>query len=369
MKKVAIITLNGYFNYGNRLQNYALQEVLKSLGYDVETVLVKFTDQKQNNKNIITPFFNALLSKIFKKSVKIIKSRKTGKYRKIRIARFMSFTQDYITETEFSIDENNIPSELPKQFDYFIVGSDQVWNPYYIKGSSIYFLTFVPKGKRLSFAASFGISEIPKEFEEKYRLWLSEMAGLSVREEAGSEIIKKLTGKEASIVIDPTLMLTKDKWLSISKPYIKKPKKKFLLTYFLGDVSEDNKRKIKNIAIENKLEIVNLSSLVDKKYYIADPAEFIDFIYTSDLFLTDSFHGAVFSILLEKPFFVFNRVGKGPSMNSRINTLLSTFKLNNQKWDQIDNIDMFNSDYSHVVDILNFERNKALEYLKSKLSY
>ena len=88
----------------------------------------------------------------------------------------------------------------------------------------------------------------------------------------------------------------------------------------------------------------------------ADPGEFIDYINSSSVFLTDSFHGCVFSILLEKPFIIFDRVGEGPSMNSRINTLLSTFNLQSRQWDKIrDNTEIFKVDYSHIPEILEIE--------------
>lgn len=251
---------------------------------------------------------------------------------------------------------------------YFVIGSDQVWNPYYRYGSPIDFLTFAPKYKRIAYAPSFGISSIPDEYIEDYKLWLSEMDSLSVREEVGAKIIKKLTGKDSIVLVDPTIMLSKEKWLSVSKSSVNKPQNKYLLTYFLGEVSQKKRKRIRKIASDNKLEIVNLAYIKDKDRYATDPGEFIDYINSATVFLTDSFHGAVFSILMEKPFIIFERDEKIPSMNSRIDTLLSTFNLKSRKWENIlGNDDIFNVDYSHVTPILEFERNKALNYLKEAL--
>lgn len=368
MQKIGILTLNGYFNYGNRLQNYALQEVLESFGFSVDTIIVDRSKSSHTNQKRNTKIQSLTVKIALKKTLKLIKSRKNGKYERERIERFKRFTKKYIFETDFSISQENIPNDLSRKYDYFVIGSDQVWNPHMINGSSIFFATFSPKEKRVAFSPSFGISAIPEEFKEKYTQWLNEMNYLSVREEAGSKIIKNLTGRNVAVLIDPTLMLSKEKWVSISKPDVNKPKKGYLLTYFLGKVSKEYNKKIKQIALNNNLEIVNLASMNDKLRYGVDPGEFIDYINSASVFLTDSFHGCVFSILLEKPFIVFDRVGTGPTMNSRINTLLSTFNLESRQINQIkENEEIFNVDYNHIPEILEFERNKANEYLKKAL--
>lgn len=377
MKKVGIITLNGYINYGNRLQNYALQEVLKSLGFYVETILVEVNNISENNLNsgifykiikLKDMKAKEIFEKIYYKIVYYKQKYKIEKYNTIRTQKFINFTHNYILETNYSISNNKIPSDLNNNYDYFVTGSDQVWNPNYNKGSSIYFLAFATKNKRIAYAPSFGLSKIPFEYLEKYKVFISEMSSLSVREEAGAKIIKDLTGRDATVLVDPTLLLTKEKWLTISKQASNKPKNKYLLTYFLGEGIKGNSNRIKQIAYENKLEIINLANIKQFKTFTVDPSEFIDYINSSTIFLTDSFHGCVFSILLEKSFVVFDRVESSPSMNSRIDTLLSTFNLQSRKWNNIkNNNDIIDVDYSYVAPILELERNKALEYLKEAL--
>nr|WP_237566144.1 polysaccharide pyruvyl transferase family protein [Oceanobacillus massiliensis] len=254
------------------------------------------------------------------------------------------------------------------KFKAFVTGSDQVWNPFYINGSSLYFLTFAIKEKRISYAASFGISSIPDIYKASYKKYLSEMNYLSVREEQGAKIIKDITSRNAQVVLDPTMLLTRENWREISKASNEKPKIPYLLTYFLGNVPQDTLTRIEEIANERKLKIVNLASLKDTKYYSADPGEFIDFIDSADVFCTDSFHGVVFSILLETPFIVFERQGKLPSMNSRIETLLSKFKFSSRVAKNITSINqIYNIDYSHVDEILSSERDKSYTYLKESL--
>lgn len=377
-QKIAILTLNGYFNHGNRLQNYATQEVLKSLGFYVETIINDTKSTYGNNKksNIIERISNLegmatkeIFNKINFKLWNYIHRGKIKKYTEIRTEIFKIFTSNHILETDYSISDNNIPNDLSDRYDYFITGSDQVWNPSFIYGSSIYFLPFAPKNKRIAYSPSFGISEIPSEYLEKYKVWISEMYRLSVREEAGAKIIKSLTGRDATVVVDPTLMLTKEKWLSISKEAKNKPRNKYLLTYFLGGISNEYEVKIRTIANKNKLKIINLVDLRDCETYQIGPSEFIDYVNSASVFCTDSFHGAIFSILMKTPFIVFDRKGNFPSMFSRIDALLTTFKLNSRKANNITtNEQVFEVDYSHDAPILEFERNKALDYLKEALN-
>lgn len=362
MKRIGIITLNGYFNYGNRLQNYALQEVLKSLGVDVETILV---DTRTNDKDMT---FKELIKKIITILWNWLNRKKFEKLRIERVTRFKEFSDEYIKETKFCISNHNIPEDLTHNYDYFVTGSDQVWNPLYIQNSSIYFLVFAPPNKRIAYAPSFGISHIPNIYLEDYKRWISEMASLSIREETGGDIIRSLTGREAIVLVDPTLLLTKEKWLEISKESVYKPKRNYLLTYFLGEQTEDSENMIKEASEVNELTIINLSDVKDEKRYSVDPREFIDYIDSSSVLFTDSFHGCVFSILLEKPFVVFERSGLTSSMTSRIDTLLSTFQLHSRKWDNLKMDEIFQLDYSHIAPILESERTKGICYLQGALN-
>lgn len=368
VKKAGILTLNGYNNYGNRLQNYATQEVLKELGFQVETILVDRTDpnsRKLSNRLRKISSINELCKNISNKieyylNKHIIKERQKT---------FLNFSKQNINETDYTISNNYIPNDLSNKYDYFIVGSDQVWNPYNLHGTSFYFLTFVKETyKKIAYAASFGISEIPAEFKERYKEWLSGMHRLSVREDDGAKIIKELTGRDAPVLVDPTMLLTKEKWLSIAKPAKNKPKGKYLLTYFLGGIPPKYKSQIRNIVKENNLEVINLGDLREKETYETGPSEFIDYINSCSIFCTDSFHGTVFSILFQKPFIAYERMGSALSMYSRIDTLLNKFDLICRKAESIKtNDEVFDIDYSHVPPILEQERKKAIDYLKEAL--
>ena len=378
MKRIGILTINDYSNYGNRLQNYATQEVLKSLGLSVETVVNntehnKIDYQQRSLKDKILDLKIVPIKDIYKKiQGKVwykVNKRKIQQSSIERIKTFKNFTKENIVETEYKISDDNIPADLSDRFDYFVTGSDQVWNPIFRHGSPIDFLTFAPQNKRIAYAPSFGISKIPSEYVERYKEWLLSIHKLSVREQVGTDIIKDLTKREAVVLVDPTLMLTKGEWLNISKAATNKPTGKYLLTYFLGGISKENESKIKAIAKSNKLQIVNLGNLKKFEEYTAGPSEFIDYINSASVLFTDSFHGSVFSILLNTPFVVIDREGDLPSMNSRIDTLLTTFKLESRKSNNVvDNKQIFEANYLHVESILKSERNRAIEYLKDALN-
>lgn len=364
--KIGIATIVDYKNYGNRLQNYALQEVLKSMGHDVETILNN-KYEPNGNRPVHVRYTERIKELGFKgnmnRLIEKVKGDPKEKLLNEKKRRFKDFSMKHIQETDFTVDPKNIPEDLKNQYDYFVTGSDQVWNPNYRLGSSFDFLTFAPREKRVSYAPSFGVSEIPETFKTDYALWLSEFASLSVREDAGAELIQSLTGRSVPVLVDPTLLLTRIEWLDLAKSPDVKPERPYLLTYYLGKLAEDKQRLIQEVAEENNLEIVNLADYADEKYYSLTPDEFISMINDASVFFTDSFHGAVFSIVLEKPFVVFDRVSKGPSMNSRIDTLLSKFELMDRKFEQFSKNQIFDIDFSHVSPILEQERNKSLAYL------
>lgn len=375
MKKIGLFTINDYNNYGNRLQNYAAQEYLKSLGFEVETVK-NFTSYSKyfskpnffsRTKNLISMAPDKAYEKIKTKLFKKINGNLIADLEQRRSDSFKIFTKSYISETDYNITDTDIPNDLGKRYDYYVTGSDQVWNPYNPRTSEIDFLSFASKNKRIALSPSFGTSNVPGNQTDRYREWISEMEYLSVREDDGAKIIKELTGRNTPVLVDPTMLLDKEKWLKVAKPASNKPSKNYLLTYFLGGVPKEFINQINNLADENSLEIINLSDINDKDSYVAGPSEFIDYISDCKVFCTDSFHGAVFSILFEKPFIIYQREGV-VSMYSRINTLLEKFKLNSRKAENIStNEDAFNVDYSFVLKILEVERKKVFDYLKSAL--
>jgi hypothetical protein len=378
MKKAGIVTIVDYVNYGNRLQNYATQEILKSFGFDVETIVNKPFPRLEEKgiKSLLKRIFNAFLLSpavmLERLRLKIYNLRFRNKYKEGQKAKALSFKKygtGLINETDFVVSKNNIPADLGNRYDLFFTGSDQIWNPAIRHGSSFDFLNFAPKEKRIALSPSFGVSVIPGQYKTDYKKWLSEMAHLSVREQAGADIIKELTGRDAVVLIDPTLMLTTDQWLKVSEKARFRPDGKYLLTYFIGTMSPARKKQIRKLASENNLELVQLANLEDFKRYDANPGEFIDYIANAELVCTDSFHAVIFSMQMKKPFLVFDREGKSSKMSSRLDTLLRKFRFEKRKSNLLSSREeIFTIDYSGFDDILGLEREKFNTYLKGVFS-
>lgn len=374
MKKVAIMTLNGYYNYGNRLQNYALQKVIESLGFECETIL-NTTCKKNRMNDRIKRFINLSFSDKYLLISKKFNSNKHNKQKiheldESRMELFKEFSNKNINETNFSIELGKVPHDLERNYEYIVAGSDQVWNPNYDIVSELNFLTFAPKQKRVSYAASFGVSTIPDKYKKSYTRWLEDMNFISVREEAGAKIVKKLTGRDAQVLVDPTMLLTKEEWMNVSNQSIAKSDKKYLLTYFLGGIPKEYKSTIDTISNKYNLDIVNLCDIEYPEHYVTGPSEFIDYINSASVFFTDSFHGCVFSLLLETPFVVCNRAGQTSetSMHSRIDTFIKKFKLESRLFSNLNENNLFENDYSESNKLLDQERKKSWRYLKESLN-
>lgn len=360
--KIGISTIIDFDNYGNRLQNYASQQVIKSFNIDVETLpKVRYFSYKNKLKGLI--------KKLFPKSLCSKKEDIVLENQSLRIERFKIFTQKNINMSTTYVTDYRALKKFSNKFDFIVTGSDQVWNYNFRPNLAIDFLQFVPKGKRVSYAASFGVSEIPQQHQEKYIQYLNEMNHLSVREHAGQKIIKDLTGRDSEVLIDPTMMLNKNEWLQVASKPKCMPNKKYLLTYVLGNQTEEFKDFVNQLAKEKGLEVLNLLNPYDKDIHCVDPGEFIYLINHADVMITDSFHGAVFSILMETPFVIFERQDAHVSMNSRIDTLVTTFKMESRLSRHIKSVDdVYSINFSHIDEILKDEREKAICYLKNAFS-
>jgi len=341
--RIAVDTLYSINNYGNLLQNYAVTVVLCELGFDPINVVNKYP-------------FQTLLYMAY-----ILVKKGYCEYSRLRT--FYSFRKRYMKD---DLIKNKI--NAGKKYKFVLCGSDQIWNPEWA-GTPFHFATFVPPDKRISYAASFGTSEISKRRRDEYKKYLTEMKAISVREDAGARIIREISGREATILIDPTMMLYSKQWRIVSKKPKFIPDKKYVLTYFLGDKDSEKDMYIQGICDKYGYELIKLEEMSHNMYwYKTGPSEFLWLIDHCELLCTDSFHGSVFSILLDKPFIVFDRTDKNASMNSRIDTLLSKLELNHKRFSNQSYDHLFDHNYGHVEAILGAEREKATRYLKTSLN-
>lgn len=370
--KVGIITLNGYFNYGNRLQNYGLEQAVSHLGCEPATVLIDTNclDTSVSSINTVAAKLKGMTIFDIPKTVVEKSKRKAykliyGRRETIRKEKFVEFSNTYLNETNFLLSEDNISSDIIENYDYFVLGSDQVWNPNFTKASPIYFLRFVEKNKRITYAPSFSVPSIPDEYLDSYKQWLYDFKKLSVREADGARLIKELTGLDAPVLVDPTMLLTDKEWLSIRKEASNKPIKNYIVTYFLGGTTKAQRREVNSFSKQYHFDVINLGDVREEITYQTGPSEFIDYIKDCSIVLTDSFHGIVFSILFKKPFIAYKRLG-GEYMYSRIDNLLDLFALKHRKHDQMPLEEKaLHIDYDGIDTILERERKRSFNYLKA----
>lgn len=285
MKKVGILTLDGIVNYGNRLQNYALQVVLEKEGCEADSIIVK--------GRILKPTLQ-MLRTIIQDPLKSFK--------------FIAFNKKYIKNRYVIAKKWRLSATFSKKYDFFVVGSDQVWNPNIRKNQrSNYLLSFANPEQRIAIAASLSVPSLCEEDARQYKESISLFKAVSVREFEGAEIIKNLCGKDIPVLCDPTLMLSAQEWGEIAQmPKCQMPEK-YLLAYFLGDVSKEREEAIKKYADAYNLEIVMLHDKKKKMIYSSGPREFLGLIKNATVVCTDSFHGTVFSSIFNVPFWAFSR--------------------------------------------------------------
>ncbi len=386
---IGIITLSGSTNYGCLLQTRAVIKTYEELGHKAVLIpesasrSVRAIYQKQSILTKLSPSYMATVLKVRISNKYMLKNQRDkllsaivnnkknaplfAKAKKLRRESFNRFYDTYIPKTNFSISRDTLQEDKLSTFDFFSVGSDQVWNPTYPHTSELKFLTFAQNKQKLCFAPSFGISHLPEYVKEPYSKWLSEFPQLSVREERGAEIIKELTGKDACVICDPTLVRPREEWEAIEKKPDFSTDKPYALTYFLGNETDEYRKYIEKIAKERELIVINLFDIREPEYFSIDPSEFIYLVHHADAVFTDSFHCAVFSIIFKKDFVVFDRVEDGRSMGSRLKTLLGTFSLSDRMYNIISKQRFNKADFSHTDSVLKTEREKVLDFLQKSI--
>lgn len=377
-KKIGIMTLNGYENYGNRLQNFALQYFLQNMNNEVETIVyhVKFPTGIRNK--IIFHLKQKDMFKMAKQSVdKLLRKHDFKRKHVLDLKRennFKKFSQTFINETSYHLNQYSIQDseniDRLNNFDCFFVGSDQVWN---LRGGLFprdYFLPFVPTKKRNSFAASFGFSKFENSLmADRFGKYLNEMDQVSVREEDGAKLVNQVSDKTATVLLDPTMLLTGAEWEKMMvAPKVNLPEK-FVVTYFLGKEISKYRALIEKISEIKGVPIIRLNDINFPEYYELSPAEFLYILNKSEFTLTDSFHGTVFSILFKNSFFVLPRVDLSVDMSSRITTLLNRFGLEDCTSQDVDNLDisvlMESIDFNGAKEVLNLNRQKSIDFVKA----
>ncbi len=340
--KIGILTHQLHTNYGGILQNYALQVALIRMGHEVKTI--DYTKDLSVRVKCLSLLKRAFL-RLCRKSNLPLRGWTFRKEDNIISQHTREFVKQNIKTTQ-SLPLSDI-KRLNLDFDAAIVGSDQVWRYQYL-GENIkefFFSSFLNVPIKIAYAASFGtdVWEMPNDMTNTCKELVREFRGVSVREDSGLQLCKEFLSIDAVHVLDPTMLLSVEDYVSLVEKSNISPHSGDLMTYIL-DKTTEKKQIIKNIS--ESLKLTPIEVLPDKTFSevghkglsqcIVPPIEsWLRGFMDAKFVVTDSFHGTVFSVIFNKPFIVIGNANRGLS---RMQSLLSLFGLEDRLITSMDHV-------------------------------
>jgi len=365
MKKVCVLSYVNTANYGGLLQLYALSTIL-SKHFDVEVINYKNGSKIQRSKirTILAFFYN-----------KVFPWLSIDKVRKQNELKFRSLIP--ISNTVYS----NAQHLGSIDCNYFIVGSDQVWNPYLNGFDSAYLLRFKTNATKISYAASFGVEKIPNNWLDDVSYSLAEFKHISLRENTGCNILEQVSSLahiSKTVDLDPTLLINQNDWKS-KFCTSRLLNFKYILVYLMPGDKIVEKQMIKYAHLlsrksGNKVVIIGRKNIdkfnfTKRGYYKAGPSEFVNLINYSEFVVTNSFHGTAFSVNLNKQFvsFINSNRETANSLKSRVVDFLSKVSLQDRVVDvkSVSDTSFPNSDidFKKINEVLSSLKTRSLDNL------
>ena len=345
MKTVGLITMHRVLNCGSFLQAYATVKAVERLGYDCTVIDYLYPmpwhlENAVGNENVQED------NRRFRRLKKLFRMFGVLRYVKRvrtywRLHRALREFRDFSGVKLTCAYSRKSILKSPPRFDVYLTGSDQTWNPRYVASDHSFLLDFTPEpAKRIAYAASFGCNELPVEHRKDYAGLLNRYSAISVREESGVPMVKDLCGKDASFVLDPTLLLTADEWHPLEADNVS-PGRRFVFVYALSyvfdpfpDIVElaDRVAKELNAEVIFYTDAVSRSELRDSGFSVISslkhplaPSEFLEYIDKSVFVISTSFHGTAFAVNFHKDFYAY--LNPHPSKDDRVKSFLSSIGL------------------------------------------
>lgn len=357
MKKqtVGILTFPNSPSFGASLQMLGMFQALKGLGVTPEVI------------NYINPYM---------KSQKHISRRRSSLFRELLLAinnlpmkeKFRRFEQRVVLYPHKAINDAGELKALADRYDYMICGSDQVWNPLITGNDKSYYFDFCEdNSKKIAYAPSFGVNTLPEDQYAGIADALRSFAAVSVRETRGREIVEEMTGQTCPVVVDPSMLLDRDSWMRLAKKPKNLPDR--YIVYFIFNHNEKVRVFADRLSTEKGVPVITLgggllSRLKDPRNIGAiGPDEWLYAIANAEYVITDSFHGAAFSIIFERSVVV----SMASATNSRLVTLMETFHMEDRVLDDVTFNPDDRTDYAEVEQIMQQKRNEGLAYLRQSL--
>lgn len=373
--RIAIITLplnDG--NYGGILQNYALQTVLKRMGHTVETIQLPKEQYLPLWRKPLAYGKRCLLKFVLRRNIRIFHEKWYNRTQPVLLKDMWRFVSEHIATREIK----HFSTIRKDEYEAFVVGSDQIWRPIYsYKPITQAYLDFTKNWKpvrRVAYAASFGTdtweytSKQTKQCAALVRLF----EGVSVREEAAVKICKEHLHCEALHVLDPTMLLQAEDYVSLFEGQSLEEPRGQLLTYVLDETPEKSQI-IRQLADRHRYEVYRANSRYEDKFAPLEERvqpsveQWLKDFHEAKFIITDSFHATVFSILFGKPFLVIGNEDRGLS---RIHSLLRMFGLEVHLVHSLADLNLdrdYALDVERVNEVLKARRREAMEFLKNNL--
>ena len=365
--KVGILTFHRAHNCGAMLQNYALQTVLKRIGAEPFTIDFNRIGEERRfaNLSVLTIKQRILRAIQFFFSIGIFD---------LRLYRFNRFRKRNLQMTG-----RVAAGEWPSDFDFYIVGSDQVFQPNLTRQHLKAFLLegVLPK-KRISYAASFGYESLPEAFRSMYKENLALFHAISVREESGARIIKKELGLDVpvEVVLDPTLLLDSVEYEKIETRV--RVSEKYVLVYSIGGVDAKLREVANDVANRMNAKVMFVNAC-RRSYFrtphndllAISPDRLLYLVRNAAYVVTTSFHGVAFSLIYRRQFTAI--IPKNSKVAGRIPALLNRLGIPERATAEISPIDRIREqydsriDYNAVVERLGTLRKASLGFLQSAL--
>lgn len=325
-KKIGIMTFwTSKDNYGQILQAYALQTVLRKMGH--EPFLIRY-DYRHD-----PTFASTIKEKVFHllKDPAIICRFILSKFRRrekvvadVHDRKFDEFIRDHMTVCEKIYTDYRELKANPPEADVYICGSDVVWYPR--RMSEPYFLDFNTDARRVAYAPSFGTADVPVWFREMAKPWLEKFYAISTREQSGADVCNEILGTDRCVCnLDPTLLLQADDYRKLFTSQSKRSTEKYCLAYFLGTETDVDFYKLRQYAANRGMDFKFIPSQ-GREHELAnlypDIPEWLQVFAFAECICTNSFHGCVFAVIFRKKFLYFPIRGKYVALNNRVYSLL-----------------------------------------------
>lgn len=363
--KIGIMTFPKMTSYGCSLQMYALYRTLEQLGAEPEIINYRNEYMKARRHTRAGREKSAIKSKLRVTASKFLHLR--------QILAFRSFENRMYQYPGKLITNKGALSEVADRYNAVICGSDQVWNPLITDTDLSYFLDFCgPHTKRIAYAPSFGLSEFTDEFTEKILPELKRFDHVSVREEIGAQYVETLLDRKIEVVLDPTFLIPQEEWVKLEKPHAL-AKGKYIFCFpvrkspalikFGKTLAE---RRNATLIIAEGNVFTQLRNKDKRVKYALDlsPEEWLYLMHHADCVVTNSFHGAAFSVHYQKNFYLECSSQKA---NSRLEQFVRLSGIQNRVVHDTYEASDIPIDYVNVEARIAPEREISLDYLKRSI--